>query len=232
MLRTLLESQAAPARRSGGTLVSIGVHTAAIALALSATARATSVANRAEPPLVHLRLVTPRRVAPIITESRRTYRCQCVPVGTKLLIAPISTSYRPPEIDVIGSPRVDDWCIGCARTHLLAPVPGGSAVGSSTEVYPVAAVEKAAAPRPGNPAPEYPAALRASQLAGSVVARFIIDTTGRAEPASIAFPEATHPLFAEAVRQALLRSRYLPAMIGGRPVRQLVEQRFAFTLLR
>jgi hypothetical protein len=49
---------------------------------------------------------------------------------------------------------------------------------------------------------------------------------------SITFSAATHPLFAEAVRQALLRSRHLPATLGDRPVRQLVEQRFAFTLRR
>jgi hypothetical protein len=74
--------------------------------------------------------------------------------------------------------------------------------------------------------------LRASQIEGNVVARFVVDTTGLAEPESITFPEATHAQFAEAVRQSLLRSRYLPAMIGDHHVRQLVEQHFAFTLTR
>jgi protein TonB len=78
----------------------------------------------------------------------------------------------------------------------------------------------------------YPAALRSAQIEGEVVARFVVDTTGRAEPASISFPAATHPQFADAVRLTLLRSRYFAAMIGGRSVRQLVEQRFAFTLTR
>jgi protein TonB len=88
------------------------------------------------------------------------------------------------------------------------------------------------APRPGNPAPAYPASLRSAQVEGSVLARFIVDTTGRVEAASINFPEATHALFADAVRQSLLRSRYLPAVLGEHAVRQLVEQRFAFTLTR
>ena len=43
MLRTLLESGATPTRRVGGTIVSVAVHTAAIALGLVATARATAV---------------------------------------------------------------------------------------------------------------------------------------------------------------------------------------------
>jgi protein TonB len=84
----------------------------------------------------------------------------------------------------------------------------------------------------GNPTPLYPTALRSAQLEGTVVARFVVDTSGRAEPASVSFREASHPLFADAVRQALLRSRYLPAMLNGRKVRQLVEQRFAFSLVR
>jgi hypothetical protein len=75
-------------------------------------------------------------------------------------------------------------------------------------------------------------ALRAAQIEGSVVARFVVDTTGLAEPESITFPEATHAQFADAVRQSLLHSRYLPAVLGDRHVRQLVEQHFAFTLTR
>jgi protein TonB len=93
-------------------------------------------------------------------------------------------------------------------------------------------VEKAAMPQPGNPAPVYPAALRAAQLEGDVVARFVVDTSGRAEPGSIAFPRVSHPAFAEAVRHALLQSRYVPAEVAGHSVRQLVEQRFLFALRR
>jgi protein TonB len=108
----------------------------------------------------------------------------------------------------------------------------GGLASPTSGVYMVSAVDKAAAPRPGNPAPVYPSALRSAQIEGSVLARFVVDTTGRAEPESISFPEATHVQFADAVRQSLLRSRYLPAVVSGRAVRQLVEQRFAFTLTR
>ncbi|HEY2853364.1 MAG TPA: TonB family protein [Gemmatimonadaceae bacterium] len=93
-------------------------------------------------------------------------------------------------------------------------------------------VDLAARPKASNPSPVYPPALRSAQLEGAVVAQFVVDTLGRAEPASIVIREATHPLFGDAVRQALLRSRYEPAMASNRKVRQLVEQRFTFTLLR
>jgi protein TonB len=110
---------------------------------------------------------------------------------------------------------------------------GGGGLASPTDgVYTPTLVDKAAAPQPDNPAPVYPASLRSAQIEGTVLAMFVVDTLGRAEPATIRLTETTHPQFAEAVRQSLLRSRYLPAMVRGRPVRQLVEQRFAFTLTR
>jgi hypothetical protein len=34
------------------------------------------------------------------------------------------------------------------------------------------------------------------------------------------------------VRYALMRSRYLPAQLAGRPVRQLVSQEFIFRMAR
>jgi TonB family protein len=127
-----------------------------------------------------------------------------------------------------------DWhvasCLDCAPG-----VGGGRSMDglrSPGDVYTGETVEWAAHPRRDNPAPAYPASLRSTQIEGVVDAQFIVDTLGRAEPASINIKEATQPLFGDAVRQALLRSRYEPAMASNRRVRQLVEQRFTFTLLR
>jgi hypothetical protein len=63
-----------------------------------------------------------------------------------------------------------------------------------------------------------------------VSARFVVDTLGRVEPASIEITETTHTLFADAVRVALLRQRFLPAAAGGHLVRQLVVQPFEFRI--
>jgi hypothetical protein len=38
----------------------------------------------------------------------------------------------------------------------------------------------------------------------------------------------THPQLTEAVRQAVLDSRFHPAVLGGRRVRQVVQQPFEF----
>jgi protein TonB len=78
--------------------------------------------------------------------------------------------------------------------------------------------------------PRYPDALKSVNIEGQVVARYIVDARGRVEPGSIQILSATHKLFADAVREALLEARYRPAEVGGQPVRQLVEQPFIFKL--
>ena len=231
MLRTLLESQAVQARRTGGTLISVGVHTAIIALAIVATARATSAPPRLDPPKVTEVIFTRspiRTEAP--THSQQQGRFAWHRVEIDHVVPPLKI---PPELPPIDASRsaIDERSIDWGHAQLGQREPGGLA-GPRDGIYKPDQVEKAVVPQAGNPAPAYPAQLRSAQIEGSVVARFVVDTTGLAEPASITFPEATHAQFAEAVRQALLRSRYLPAIVGDRRVRQLVEQRFAFTLSR
>ena len=236
MLRTLLESGASPTRRAGGTIVSIAVHTAAIALAIVATARATAVKvddSKRPTDLVFT-------VAPMHTETS-TNQVGVKPLPGSYIVPPVGQYVAPPVTIPTGLTPIDASYRGTEQPPI--DFGGGGAIGGGVVdraglgspgggVYTAGRVEKAAAPRPGNPAPVYPTALRAAQIEGTVLARFVVDSVGRAEPASIDFPEATHAQFAEAVRQSLLRSRYLPAMLDGRPVRQLVEQRFAFTLSR
>ena len=59
---------------------------------------------------------------------------------------------------------------------------------------------------------------------------FVVGTNGRVEPGSIKVLSTPHRLFSEAVRSALLETRFRPAEVGGRPVRQLVAQSFSFKL--
>jgi protein TonB len=237
MFRTLLESQAMPVRRAGGTLLSVALHTGVIALAIAATARATLAPPRlaqestdvvyAQPPL-------PRHTHQDVPDHRGAFPVIRHDILDGFPVSPIVLSPAPSFSVLKEFPGPDDFpTIALARS---APGEGPGfpqhLSGPSDGVFDAVMVDKAAAARPGNPAPVYPPGLRSAQLEGSVVARFIVDTTGRAEPASIQFPEATDPAFADAVRQALLRSRYLPAVLSGQLVRQLVEQRFSFALAR
>jgi TonB family protein len=78
--------------------------------------------------------------------------------------------------------------------------------------------------------PRYPDALRSVNVTGEVVVSYVVDARGRVEPGSIKVLSASHKLFADAVRTALLSARYRPAEVNGQPVRQLVEQPFIFKL--
>lgn len=75
---------------------------------------------------------------------------------------------------------------------------------------------------------DYPPALFASGIVGSAVAEFVVDAKGNIERESFEIFSATHPLFGEAVMQALSRAHYSPAVKNGVAVRQLVHQPFSF----
>src|SRR5689334_22703929 len=72
-------------------------------------------------------------------------------------------------------------------------------------------VEKPAAPLPSSAQPTYPPALRSANLAGEVLAQFVVDTSGFVELDTFKVLKSTHTLFTQAVRQALSQFRYSPA---------------------
>ncbi|MEO8193751.1 MAG: TonB family protein [Gemmatimonadales bacterium] len=101
---------------------------------------------------------------------------------------------------------------------------------ASRAVYTAEQVDKPAAQETGqHMAIVYPPALLADGVRGSVAAEFVVDTLGRIEAGSLGIIASTHPLFSEAVRQALEGATYQPALREGKPVRQVVQQPFQFT---
>jgi TonB family protein len=80
------------------------------------------------------------------------------------------------------------------------------------------------------PAPRYPPALQQLSVEGRVMVRFVVDTLGVVEPDSWQVVSADHPAFAAAAREALLKARFRPALLRGKPVRQLVQQAVRFAV--
>ena len=76
--------------------------------------------------------------------------------------------------------------------------------------------------------PVYPDSLWEAGIPGRVVAQFIVGQDGRIESGTVTIASATHPSFASAVRVALDGAVFHPALIDGKPVRQLVELPFDF----
>jgi TonB family protein len=75
----------------------------------------------------------------------------------------------------------------------------------------------------------YPPSLFAAHTRGTVVAEFVVDAEGQVEKGTFGIVASTHPLFADAVRTAVLATTFRPAIRQGKPVRQLVHEPFEFS---
>lgn len=106
------------------------------------------------------------------------------------------------------------------------PGPGTKA----DSIYTVVDVDSAVVRLSSSAAPAYPLDLLDRRVEGLVVARYVVDTTGFADTASFRLLDATDSGFVRAVRDALPYMRFIPAKIGTRHVRQLVQQSFAFRI--
>lgn len=120
------------------------------------------------------------------------------------------------------------------RPQPLAPGDSGkSSVAApqlSAEPYFEFQVEKPVTRASGSENPRYPEILRQAGVEGEVLASFVVDETGAADPTSFKAIRSTHELFTAAVKQALPTMRFVPAEVGGRKVKQLVQQPFTFSI--
>ena len=65
---------------------------------------------------------------------------------------------------------------------------------------------------------------------GQIIAVFVVDEQGRAEAESVHFLQPDNELFEREVRVTLRGMRFIPAEVGGKKVRQLVQMPFVFKL--
>lgn len=108
---------------------------------------------------------------------------------------------------------------------------------SATQPYFEFQVERAVAFAPGTVGPAYPAALKAAKIEGQVLVQFVVDEDGIADVRSFKLlrlraenNEVVHQEFVDAVLDALPNMRFIPAQVGGRNVKQLVQLPFQFSL--
>jgi protein TonB len=234
MLRTLLESNAPRQRRRASTAASVVIHTAIIGGAIVATAAAKTGGSPIPTlPRDTVIYVAPREV-PSAPPQRPSRRPPTEGDAPRLPSAPVLRfdATRPPtvgiDIDVERllndrSPRDTGILVPRGPLGRDTRGPGGS------EPATAATVDRPAAMRAA-PRPRYPEQLRAAGVTGRVVVRFVVDTLGRVEPGSVVIREASHDLYADAVRTVLASLRFSPAEAGGRKVRMLVELPFEFRL--
>ena len=108
---------------------------------------------------------------------------------------------------------------------------GTGIVPSSDQVFMESVVEE----RPevlSGPALNYPDLLRQAGVQGRVLVQAIIDTSGRAEPASVKVIQSPNPGFDSPAKQMVLKALFRPARVHGRAVRVLVNLPIDFSIKR
>jgi protein TonB len=229
MLDTLLESKSKRERSVAGAIVSVLGHTALIAGAVYATAQA-----RVQPigsPETVRPIYFPQTQNPISTAPLMTARQQPLVNRHSLIFVDPNVDIKLPLVDVgdIAS-RPGDFSPGPITA---GPTGSGKSGASPTNTeYRADQVDKQVAVVPGGVSPRYPESLRSSGVEGRVIAEFVVDEQGRAQEESVRFVRSDNPLFEDAVKVALRRMRFVPAEVGGRKVKQLVQMPFVFTLSR
>ncbi|MEO7359713.1 MAG: TonB family protein [Gemmatimonadaceae bacterium] len=238
MLNNLIESKAKGQKRFGGQAFSIIAHVVLVVGAVAATAGANIVNEKTKEEkldFVEVKKDEPKPPEPDKPPPPPDAVVQAPPPkGFQVLTAPIEIPTIIPDIDLSKAmTNADDFSgKGVAGGKASGVGSGPAPVVNTDQPYFESQVEKPVQAAPGSPGPQFPEMLKSSGVEGTVLAMFVVDTTGRAEVGSLKILKSDHALFEQAVKNALPKMRFLPAEIGGRKVKQLVQQPFQFSLTR
>jgi protein TonB len=260
MMNTLLESRPQKKRSTGGTIFSVGFHTAVVLFAVFATARAGVVKDDApkavkvnfvktaeppkpvekkpEPPKPEVKKPVVKRTAVVVPPTPKVVPV-APPKGFQTIAAPVVIPTKIPDIDL--SAKVTNEADFSGKGVKGGSADGaegsnGSTKGAAAGVDPNTAysdfqVERQVQAISGTAIP-YPEGMRSSGVEGKVEAEFVVDENGRVQSGTFKVLDATNDMFAAAVRNALPRMRFRPAQIGKMNVSQVVQQAFVFKLNR
>ncbi len=219
MFLKLLESRRARVITGWALVASVAVHTTGVAGTLWRLASGRGSEPPPEGPISIRYLLPPDHVAHEVGE-----RIQWVAPGAGLAGAAAGSAPDAARTHTVGDAPPPP----AARAQ---PQPAAGDLPDETRIYTIEDVDSAATRDPTSDGPRYPDALRAKGVQGDVLVEFTVDTAGRADLATFSVVETSHPLFADAVRDALPLMRFTPAVAHGRHVRQLVRLPMKFKLL-
>jgi protein TonB len=233
VFNNLLESKPQKTRSLGSTVFSLVLHAVIIGMSVLATKQVVEAA--AEEVVQKVDFVEIKKDEPPPPEDAPpppdVVAAPPIAKGFQVLTAPINIPDVIPEIDLSKKLTNEaDFSGRGVAGGIAAGVVGGTPQVISDQPYFDFQVEKPVAPVPGTGSPRYPDILRSASVEGEVLAQFVVDTTGRVEVATFKVIRKSHDLFEAAVRSALPNMRFLPAEVGGRKVKQLVQQPFVFAL--
>jgi protein TonB len=219
---------------AGGTVFSIVLHTVLIGGAVYATARAGVKDEKAK--AEKIQFVEMKKEPPKVPDKPPPPKEVIVkpppPKGFQVLRAPVKIDIKIPEIDLSKAvTNENDFSGKGVKGGTGSGVVGGTGP-VTNQTYFEFQVEKPAEMLQDSPKPKYPSVLESSGIAGEVQAQFVVSSAGKADMDSFKVLKSTNELFTQAVKNVLPRMRFSPAMIGGKPVNQLVQQSFQFAVPR
>jgi protein TonB len=219
---------------AGGTVFSIVLHTVLIGGAVYATARAGVKDEKAK--AEKIQFVEMKKEPPKVPDKPPPPKEVIVkpppPKGFQVLRAPVKIDIKIPEIDLSKAvTNENDFSGKGVKGGTGSGVVGGTGP-VTNQTYFEFQVEKPAEMLQDSPKPKYPSVLESSGIAGEVQAQFVVSSAGKADMDSFKVLKSTNELFTQAVKNVLPRMKFSPAMIGGKPVNQLVQQSFQFAVPR
>ncbi len=236
MFNNLIESKPKKQRTTGGMITSAIVHAVLIVLAVEGTLQAKEKLEKPKAEKVEFVDVKKKEPPPPKEEPppppKQIVVAPPPPKGFQVLTAPIKVPDVLPDIDL--NKKVTDEADFSGKG-----VQGGSAKGvvggtlpPSDQPYFEFQVEKQVQQIPGTGNLRYPDMLRSANVEGEVLAQFVVDADGRYEAGTFKVLKSSHELFTQAVKNALPNMRFYAAEVGGKKVKQLVQQPFTFSLTK
>ena len=222
MLRLLLESNTRGFQFRPGALVSLAAHSILISVSVLATREGpVELIEEAQEKVVFLVPMNRTNSPPPREESVRFLR-----VGEKA-----------------GTGGSEEKIVDKTATRTAAVVGKGKEEGKPEEkaeeivpnaIYDTVAtavdVDSTVTRFADSAAPAYPPKLLDLKVEGGAYVQFVVDTTGRYEAGTFKVLKSTNEQFTNSVKNALPRMKFYPAEVGGRKVKQLVQQPFTFSL--
>jgi protein TonB len=209
----------------GSNAASLCIHAAVIACAVALSNRAVVTDDPRIIPTDPLIWNVPDRAAPL-PAPRPAGSAPGTGLVTSNLIIPVETYVGIPPSP--GIPIADPGLLSGANWPLGA---GPGTVAAPSDPVSVGVVEELPVLL-SFPAPRYPELLRQAGVEGRVTVGLVLDTLGRAEPASVRILSSTHRLFEPAAAQVVLGSTYSPGRLNGRAVRVRIQVPVTFELRR
>jgi protein TonB len=211
----------------GSTLVSVGLHGAALGVLAFVGHSAADIAQTLSEGIIFLAPPPAAAAGPSATEERVTFAQLPGGLGDAALEGS-PNDFADGPLPGTGVQRGDDAGASAPSFNVTADLDLFSVDRDS--VFLASQVDNPAAYDARSAAPAYPDSLRRAGVEGSVTVQFVVDTTGHIDIPSFVLLESSHGRFTESVRQALPRMLFRPAELRGQKIKQLVQIPFVFRI--